>query len=292
MQLPLQGNIVSEPYWGPRTGEGCAGCHQVSPDGKYVAIVEVGQMRFIDTDTDLELFLDYSFVDPTSMSWRPDVATDPPYQFVYSNGADLEIASLFDGPLGTLAGADDPTMIDTMPTWGPNGQIAFVRGNAPAQTSDGGAFGIEGPCDVYIVDEDGGTEVLVPGASANSQANYYPQFSPNGIFLAITQSASATSTIAATDARLRLVRADLSGTVLALDGVNGSDGASSYPTWSVDGSFLSFSSNRSGGAGDWDIWIVGVEPTTGATATPMNLNDFEVGEINTADFEHAAQWSP
>ena len=34
---------MPQPYWGQRSGQfGCPGCHHVSPDGKFVAIVEFG----------------------------------------------------------------------------------------------------------------------------------------------------------------------------------------------------------------------------------------------------------
>lgn len=292
MQLPLQGDVEPTPFWGPRTGKSCAGCHSVSPDGAYVAVVETAQMRFVEATTGLELFLADAFLDPTFFSWNPDVHTTPPYQFAYSNGSDILIASLFDGPIGPLAGANDPAYIETMPSWGPDGKIAFVRGSASAQTQNGNNFGLSGPTDILLVDEAGGTPVPVAGASENGRASYYPAFSPDGVWLAFTESASAQSTTAATDAQLRLVRADNSGTVMDLAATNGTDGASSYATWSRDGAYLSFSSQRLGGAGDWDLYIAPIDGIAGVGEAALNLNDFGLGVINTSGFEHAAQWSP
>ena len=61
---------------------------------------------------------------------------------------------------------------------------------------------------------------------------------------------------------------------------------SSFPTWSPDGEFLSFSSNRPGGAGGWDIYISDVDPQTGDALPPFALT-----AVNTQEFEHAARWS-
>jgi Tol biopolymer transport system component len=226
----------------------------------------------------------------TKISWNPDVNTNPPYQYVYDNTADIRIAALFDGDLGDLQGANTPNFFEQMPSWGPNGKIAFARGTQQAQGGNGqGTWGIDGPVDLMIVDATGGTATPIPGASGNGMANYYPAFSRNSMWIAFTQSASAQSTIAATDAQIRLVRSDLSGTVLNLPRANGaaSDGASSYPTWSVDGAFLSFSSNRSGGRGGWDIYIAPIDPVTGMEGAAMNIQ-----QANTGAFEHSAQWSP
>ncbi|MEW5849800.1 MAG: choice-of-anchor D domain-containing protein [Myxococcota bacterium] len=289
MKFPLQGATTPDPFWGPRTGKQCAGCHSVSPDGKYVAVTESAFMRFVEADTGLELILGDQFTDPQYFSWRPDVNTNPPYQFAYATGNIIKIAALYDGFLRELEGAADTSVIQTMPSWGTNGKIAFVRGNQAAQSSNGNGFGVEGPTDILLVDEDGGVPELVVGASANGKGNYYPQFSPNALWIAFTQSAAAQSTIAAEDAQIRLVRADNSGTVLNLPTLNGTagDGANSYSTWARDGTFLSFSSNRSGGMGDWDIYLAPVDPVTGADSAATNVAD-----LNTSAFEHAAQWSP
>ena len=85
---------------------------------------------------------------------------------------------------------------------------------------------------------------------------------------------------------MRLVKTDGSGEVQTLDLLNGTNGATSFPTWSVDGTHLSVSSNRTGGSGDWDIYIAPVDPVTGEDQAAI-----EMSGANTAGFEHAAQWS-
>jgi Tol biopolymer transport system component len=95
------------------------------------------------------------------------------------------------------------------------------------------------------------------------------------------------STIAAADAQIRMVPADLSGMMRNLATLNGADGASSLPLWSLDGSFISFSSNRAGGVGDWDVYVGPIDPMTGADSAARNVT-----QANTTGFEHSAQWSP
>lgn len=287
VQLPLQGNTTPINFWGPRNGKPCTGCHNVSPDGRYVAVVET-TFRIIDTQSNISLALPNQAFNIAFLSWRPDVNTNPPYQYAWDDTADIHLAALFDGDLGLLSGADDSGWFEQMPSWGPNGQIAFARSTMQATGSDNnGTWGLSGPADIMIVPETGGTAVAVPGASGNGQSNYYPRFSPNGTFIAFTQSAQAGSTIAASDAQIRMTLSDLTGTTMPMSMVNGNNGASSFPTWSVDGSFLSFSSNRSGGAGDWDIYIAPVDTNTGVDGAAIN-----VIQANTASFEHSAQWSP
>jgi hypothetical protein len=288
MQLPLQGATTPQPFWGPRTGKQCTGCHTVSPDGKYVAVVETGFVKIVDTRTNVALSLPNQLTGTSYFSWRPDVATNPPYQYAFDNGSDIEIGALFAGNLGALAGANDPGYFELMPTWGSNGQIAFARGTQVAGGSGGGSFGFQGTSDIYVVPETGGAPQLVMGAG-NGGANYYPQFSPNGMWIAFTYSAMASGTIAATDAVLKMASSANTGVILDLPAANSApgDGASSFPNWAVDGTFISFASNRAGGFGSWDIYIAPIDPMTGADGAATNLID-----ANTSAFEHGAQWSP
>jgi hypothetical protein len=281
VRQPLQGELTTEPYWGDRAGTGCAGCHQLSPDGKYLAVTSLGATRginVIDVEANAIATGPGNYVEALFMSWNPDVNTNPPYQYVYSSNGDMHLASLYTGYIGPLTGADDPNVFETMPSWGPDGQIVYVR-------TDSGGIGFGGAGGLYLIDEAGGVPIPVVGASENNFANYYPRYSPNGMWIAYTLSQQAQSTISAPDAQLRMVKSDNSNMVLTLPNLNG--GASSFPTWSVNGQFISFSSNRAGGQGSWDIYIAPINPETGEDGAAVN-----VAEANTAWFEHSAQWSP
>jgi hypothetical protein len=301
VQLPLQGGGAPVQWWGQRTPTGspgattgCPGCHQVSPDGRYVAIVEVpmqgtDSLYVVDTTNSTQIMLPAAVQGATSFSWRPKVNPPggAPYQYVASVGGKLMVGSLMSGSVSPLSGANDDILSSqAMPSWGPNGQIAFVRGAALFYV-DAPVYKFIGKTDVWLIPEGGGTATQLAGASQNNMANFYPAFSPNGKWVVISQSASGITTFGAPDAQLRLVNADNSGQALMLPNINGSMGATDYANWSTDGSFLGFSSNRPGGAGDWDIYIAPIDQNTGVDGSPTN-----VAAANTAEFEHGLQWSP
>lgn len=290
IRVPLQGGGAPGPYWGQSTGQtGCPGCHQVSPDGRYVAVVEFDNIFMrtyvIDTRTDTQVTLPLQTRVSASFSWRPDVNTSPPYQYAVGVLGDIRIGSIGGGYIGPLAGADDPNLTEAMPSWGPNGEIVVVRGESDPLVE---GFGFLGATDLIVIPEGGGAATPLPGASNNGYGNFYPAYSPSGRWISYTESRAGGSTYAAPDAQVRMVAADRSGTVLDLAAINGNDGATSFPTWSMDGSYLSVSSNRSGGVGSWDIYIVPMDEATGQPTGPVT----NLPNANTPGFEHAAQWSP
>ncbi len=298
MRLPLQGNTTATSFWGPGSGKSCSGCHYVSPDGRYVALIEAFNsvsFKIVDTQQNVALALpsDLARQGVSYISWRPDVNAQPPYQFAFDapSSADpqntsIHVGSVFGGYIGEVSGTSLAGTSAKMPTWSRAGVIAFVRGTNATMTQ-GGAGGFQGPTSILTVPEAGGTTTPLFGASNNGYANYYPAYSPDGRWLAFTQSQSAQSTIAAADARILMVNAMQSAMPLPLNNANAAQGASSYPTWSVDGRFLSYSSNRPGGRGDWDIYLSPIDPATGADGASQNLM-----QANTPGFEHSAQWSP
>jgi hypothetical protein len=286
-RMPLQGSLVPEAFFGRRTGRACGGCHSVSPDGRYVALVEMGgaiqtrTLRVIDTQSNLETLLPAAVDSGLYVSWKPDVNADPPYQFVFASAdGDIALSSLYAGYIGKLGGADAPDAFETMPSWGPNGTIVFTRTNAA------GGIGIA-QGELWTVPETGGVAAPLAGASGDTASRYYPAFSRNGRWVAYTHSASGNSSISAADARLEVVAADGSGLVLTYPDVNAPGSPNSHPTWSIDGRFLSFASKRPGGAGNWDVYLVSFDPETGSVGPVVPIEG-----LNTPDYQHAAQWSP
>lgn len=278
----LQGPAARAPFYGTAAGQSCSGCHAVSPDGRFVALVEYNTspiMRIVDARTGGSVPVPGT-ANGQFPSWRPDVTSMPPYQFVYNDGNVLKVASLTTGVLREVTGANDQTHVQTQPSWGPNGTIAFVRGTP----GDAGTFAIAGPADLMTIPEAGGAATAVPGASGNGGGNYYPEFSPNGRYLAFTFSAAGQTTRAANDSVIRLVQVS-SGAILNLPQLNAA-GPNSWPTWSKDGMFLSFSSTRSGGAGSADIYFAPVDQNTGADGPAQPV----VG-VNTPNYDHVARWS-
>lgn len=289
VRMPLQGALIPQYYWGSDTGQACAGCHTISSDGRYLAIIgeNAFQMIVVDTEFDVQVSLPFQATNTNFVSWRPDPNSSPPYQLVYSDGDRLHKASIFGGYLGEVMGANQPGLSQKMATWGPNGTIAFVR----CQGSGFGCFG--GGVDIYVVDENGGQAVPLNGVNGGTGANYYPQYSPDGTWIVYTYSALAQGTISAPDAVVRMVKTDQSGTIAMLPAANGipGDGANSFPTWSKDGRFISFASNRASsipgnGRPSWDLYIAPVDPATG-TDGPA----YPVSGANSPEFEHAVQWA-
>lgn len=286
-RMPLQGATRPEPFYGPRNGDACTGCHSVSPDGQFVALISYGEdqatvLHVVDTESGREAPIPVTVRSGLYVSWNPNPDTTPPYQFAYATEAgDIAIASLFNGFVRTLSGADTE-LVETMPTWGPNGTIAFVR-----STQRESAVDVAGPSDLYVVPETGGAAVPVPRASGGGVGRYYPSFSPDGSWLAYTHSAEARSSIVAEDARIHVVAVDGGTTELTYPELNGEGRPNSYPQWSRDGRMLSFSSNRPGGKGSWDIYLVDFDAETGAISGLRNVE-----ALNDAAFQHVVQWSP
>lgn len=283
MRLPLQGG-QPEVFWGQSTGNGCPGCHQVSPDGRFVAVVERGSgLALIDVATRAQIPMGDEAKDAVYVSWRPDVATRPPYQLIFSAGGKLHKAAAFNGYLGELPGVNTASSAQSMPAWGADGRIAFVRGQMSARR----AHELNGQTDVLIVPEDGGEPTPLAGASGNGLSNYYPSLSPDGRWLAVTQSALGT-TYSASDAHLVLVATDGSGTVRDLPAINALGASRAYPTWSLDGRWLGFSTSLNGGRNDWDLYVAPIEPLTGLEAGPPA----PLSDANDTGFEHGLTWSP
>jgi Tol biopolymer transport system component len=283
MQLDLQGRIPPLAVWGTATGKACVGCHSVSPDGRYLSFVDTSigyGIRMIDLLNNVEQTLPFASQSTLDVAWRPNVNTTPPYQFAYDDGHDIQIASLTGGILRALLGAADPAYFQKMPSWGPNGVIAFAR------SDHAGSLSLSDHSDVMLVDERGGPATPLKGASGDNWLHYYPTFSPNGRWIAVTVSASG-DTFSARDSHVQLVAADQSGTVLPLPNLNGFDGASTYPGWSIDGSLLSFTSNRATGVGGWDIWFAPIDPITGADGMPVDLS-----QANSTGYDALPRWSP
>jgi hypothetical protein len=284
-RMPLQGARVPETFWGPRVQKPCAGCHSLSPDGRYVALVELGgleSLQIVDTLTKQVTPIPGQARRALYFSWNPRVDTVPPYQYVYASDGDLHIASLLDGYLGRLSGADTADYDETMPSWASDGRIVFTRFGAGAA----GGIGASGRGQLMVVGAGGGNATLLPAAN-DTTSRYYPAISRDARWVAHTTSAEGNTTLSARDARIELIATDGSGTVLTLPQLNTGDGGSSYPQWSLDGRYLSFSSNRTGGVGSWDVYYATAHTLTGTVGVPQL-----VPGANTSGFEHSAQWSP
>jgi hypothetical protein len=269
-RMALQGNLGVETYPQRPAGSPCVGCHSISPDGRYLAFVEEGtrlgkpgwrDLRVRDTQDGSELVFPTT-IDLAPPSWRPDVNTDPPYQFVYPAKDDtLVIAGLFHGNLGPVAGTG-VSGPDDMPSWGPDGTIAFVRNRR-----------------LHTIPEGGGAAVELPVPPDDGVSHVFPAYSGDGRWIAYSSGPSIDRR------RVEVVAADGSGRGLLLPEINGPGITSSHPHWSPDGRFLSYSSQRPDGAGDWDVYFVTFDSASGAVG-PVTA----VPGLNDSGLQFNAQW--
>jgi uncharacterized protein YegL len=267
--------------------QGCVGCHTVSADGSRLALILVDpnnadarSLQVYDTSgrvVRLQRPVPATFVSLSPDGRRAVVATPE---------GDLSIVDFATGSVSTLAGADNPNLVETMPSWGVNGRIAFV---VTSDISSGNNWAINSPTQIYTVPEGGGTPQLLvaEGVNSNNTFNYYPSYSPDGRWLAFTSHSNRT-TYADEQAQIYLMPSEggVSFPINANFGANGevlSGASSSWATWSRDGRFLTFNAKRNGV--DYDVYIaeVGADGTT-TTARPL------AGASQTAVFEHNAAW--
>ncbi len=183
-----------------------------------------------------------------------------------------------------LAGASDPAVAQTMPSWGTNGQIAFVRVENKANAPQGG-FWLSEPSRVYSVPETGGTAQPIKGADDASRFNYYPSYSPDGKWLAFTSARldkGQQGTFANPDAKVYVVPA--TGGSATLLAANATGASNSWPSWSWDGTLLSFSSKPADG--NWGIFYTSFDPASGQSGNAIALP----GATQPGIFQHSAFW--
>ncbi len=156
---------------------------QVSPDGAYV----------VSTVKDRSVFVA-----------QPDLAFS---QLFFPIRGILAIYQRESGTFAPLPGADDPTFVQSNPTWSPDGEtIVFARAKAHRLARDEGKVlltrqeceeFLEGgqtfQYDLYSIpfnDGAGGTPQPLAGASANGMSNYFPKYSPDGKWIVFCRSKS------------------------------------------------------------------------------------------------------
>jgi tetratricopeptide (TPR) repeat protein len=207
---------------------------QISPDGRYV----------LSTVKDLSIFMA-----------MPDLAFSQLF-FPF-----LGIIAVYDRQakqFSSLPGADDPALVQSNPTWSPDGQwIVFARARAvriknvryPGRILLSGQEGEEFlrqtkayQYDLYRVPFNGGkggTAQPLPGASRNGRSNYFPKYSPDGRWIVFCQAANYM--LLQPDSELFIIPAE-GGEARRLACNLGR--MNSWHSWSPDGRWLVFSSKE------------------------------------------------
>ena len=232
MQLATS-DIITWGDYRREDGQGTLGLlSQISPDGRYV----------LSTVKDMSVFMA-----------KPDLAFSQLFfPFMGIIGVyDREAKRFF-----SLPGAEDPDLVQSNPTWSPDGQwIIFARTRAiqGKRTRDPGRILLSGEAgeeflrqtkdyryDLYRVPFNGGkggkAEPL-RGASLNGRSNYFPKYSPDGRWIIFCQ--ASRYMLLQPDSELFIIPAE-GGAVRRLGCNLGR--MNSWHSWSPDSRWLVFTS--------------------------------------------------
>lgn len=267
---------------------GCVGCHSTSPGGAVIAVVEgipPGSVNATRPDggvVRLPVTAAGQAVSAMYIAFSPDGRN----AVIADGNADLILWDTTTGQTTPLAGASDPTVTETMPSWGPDGRIAFVR--AAHGDVEYSGLNIETSADIYTIPITGGVaEPLIGATSASGggRFNYYPAYSPDGRWLAFT-SHDNQRTYGDPRAEIFLVPASGGSRIRlsANDDANGNPTSSnSWASWSLDGRYLAFNSRRTDPNFDIYVTEIGADGSSSA-ATPLP------GASEAGVFEHTPFW--
>ena len=165
--------------------------------------------------------------------------TDYPVPFearFVSPSLDIVVFDEKTGAMTPLPGACEPDFVELQPAWSPDGkEVAFVR-YRPGEKMDIAV--------VAYNDGRGGRPRPLAGASGDGWDHYYPEFSPDGRWIAFTRADASGGTFARPDSAVYLVPAS-GGAPRKLD-FNLDGTMNSWHSWSSDGRWMLFSSKRGG----------------------------------------------
>lgn len=257
----------------------CIGCHAYTEAGRAFAYGKGaygGPVVLLDAQNYIERVLG---VNGSYFAW----SVNGQRLVIAVNDADLQIYDRRTGSFTAVVGASDPSVIETMPSWNPanEDEIVFVR---HTELAEGGRV-ITSPTDLYVVSLKDRVARPLVGASNNQSLNYYPTYSPDGKWIAFTQHKNRTTY--ADPAAQIMVIPSTGGTAVWIKGneVNSvpvQGVSNTWPRWSPDGKYLSFSTKRQDRA--YDIFVAPfAEGDTGA-ARPLT------GASSAGIFEHNYTW--
>lgn len=272
------GERPARPFEAVNQTDSCVGCHAVSSQSRRIVAVAgggVGPLVVFGLDGEK---IEIPNINASYAAWSPDGE-----RLVISDAnADIYILDIPSQTITPLEGANDPAVVEMMPSWGPNQRIAFVRSNEFST-----AYRIDSPCDIYTVPESGGEAEPLSGASGEG-FNYYPAYSADGLWLAFTRHSTGVTTYADPQAEIYIVPAT-GGEPIRLKANDAENGASlegvsnSWPSWSLDSRFLAFNSKRNDE--NFDIFIAEIFPE-GNSGQAFPLQSAAQRGI----FEHLPYW--
>lgn len=291
----IQTAVPPTPFWSAPSGK-CVGCHSVSRDGKYMAVVELSSrlgldptVHVVDLKVDPPVEVAIGANDGTGdtpptgtfTSWEPVAEGQTSDRFVMASPYGLQIASVNSGLLLTLAETTSDGRIASMPSWGPDGRIVY----ASSHYGDSRIV-LYKEAELWTVKADG-SENPQPLHVNPGRMSYFPEWSPNGKWIAFTEGPAdpESSTFSSEDARIRIVDV-VTGVVIDPDDLNATSSVGrTWATWSAQGNRLTC--GTADGSGDSDVYMTNIDPETA-----LDWDAERIDVISSDRFEHIPRWAP
>lgn len=282
----IDGANEPEQFWVAPSGK-CVGCHSVSRDGKYMAVVELTtrfgldpSVHVVDIATQTEVTLPGGPLAGTFTSWEPTAPGVDADRFVMASPFGLQIASVTSGLMTTLTETASDGWIASMPSWGPDGRIVYARSHYGDSR-----IVLYREAELWSIAADG-TDNQVLWADP-TRMSYFPEWSPAGRWIAFTDGPADanSSSFSSTQARIRILDT-LNQTIVNPDDLNDTSSAGrTWATWSAVGNRLTCSTANA--TEDSDVYIVEFDKETG-----VDFNSEKLDMISTEQFEHIPRWAP
>lgn len=283
----IQTQTSPEPFWNAPSGK-CVGCHSVSKDGKYLAVVELSArlgldptVHVVDIASQSEVALPGGVLTGTFTSWEPPAPGATSDRFVMASPYGLQIASVSSGLLLTLTQTTEGGRYASMPSWGPDGRIVY----AASRYGDPRII-LYREAELWTVKADGSEPPQLLYSDPEHMA-YFPEWSPNGKWIAFTEGPAdpESSTFSSQQARIRVLNVD-TGLVIDPDDLNATNTIGrTWATWSAAGNRLTC--GTADGSGDSDVFMTHFDPETG-----LDWDAGRIDMISTDRFEHIPRWAP
>jgi hypothetical protein len=283
----IQTTTPPEQFWIAPSGK-CVGCHSVSKDGKYLAVVELSSrlgldptVHVVDVASQTEVALPGGAPTGTFTSWEPVDEGESSNRFVMASPNGLQIVSVSSGLLLTLTETTQGDRIPSMPSWGPDGRIVY----AASRYGDPRII-LYQEAELWSVRADGSEPPELVYSDPEHMA-YFPEWAPNGKWISFTEGPAEpeSSTFSSQQARIRVLNAD-TGLVIDPDDLNASSNVGrTWATWSAAGNRLTC--GTADGSGDSDVFMTHWDPETG-----LDWNADRIDVISTDRFEHIPRWAP